>query len=71
MKQGETIGGDGMRWTNDNNNFVKSTLRADLRMPTQIGLAALRTRARVAVKGDSTVSSDDDDRGDSYSTPVC
>ena len=59
-----------MRWTNDNNNVVNSTLRADLRMSTQIGLAALRTRARIAVSGDSTVSSVDDDRGDSYSTPV-
>ena len=59
-----------MRWTNDNNNVVNSTLRANLRMPTQIGLAALRTRARIAVNGDSTVSSVDKDRGDSYSTPV-
>lgn len=59
-----------MRWTNDNNDFVKSTLRADLRTPTQIGFAALRTRARIAVNSDSTVSSVDDDRGDSYSTPV-
>lgn len=60
-----------MRWTNDKNNVVNSTLRADLRMSTRIGLAALRTRARIAGSGDSTVSSDDDDRGDSYSTPVC
>jgi len=61
-----------MRWNNDSENNHHSTFRSDVTMPSDIGFAALRLRAKLAVKGNNTnVPSDDDDRrGDSDSTPV-
>ena len=61
-----------MRWNNDSENNHHSTFQSEITMPSDIGFAALRLRAKLAEKGNNTnVSSDDDDRrGDSDSTPV-
>jgi len=61
-----------MRWDDENGNGHHSTFRSDITMPSDVGFAALRLRAKLAKKGNNTnVPSDDEDtRGDSDSTPV-
>lgn len=61
-----------MHWNDENENEHHSTFRSDVTLPSDIGFAALRERAKIAVKGNNTnVPSDDEDtRGDSDSTPV-
>ena len=62
-----------MRWDDENENDHHSTFRSDVTLPSNIGFAALRLRAKIAVKGNNTnvPSDDEDDRGDSDSTPAC
>ena len=61
-----------MRWDDENENDRRSAFRSDVTLPSDVGFAALRLRAKLAGKGNNTnVPSDDDDtRGDSDSTPV-
>ena len=61
-----------MRWNDENENDHHSTFRSDVTLPSNIGFAALRLRAKMAETGKQRnfPSEDEDPRGDSDSTPV-